>query len=688
MKNYQHPNSESYQNRLQTAWEHFINNEDYDYSFIRPQVLESWKRSRAANVNPFRIVSEILSPDALNLKVNNNMSLIEIVHPYMERLYSIISGTGAYILFTDPEGYLLDYIGDDEIISGGQKLSNLVLGACRHESVAGTNAIGTAAHLKTSLQIWGNEHYCKRHKIYTCSGSPILDSNNNIIGVINVTLLKDNAHPHTLGMVMSAADSISKEINLTQAIQNIEQISAQRNAIIENMTSGLFLLTPTYRISQVNRHALDMLGLPYEQVIGKNILSFITIDDDIPCDNSHAFFKRERYNEEATISLLHSSEPPKRFRVSLQFIKDNQKNITGTLLRFNEPELIHTLVKNVGGFNAHYTFSNIIGSSDPVKKMINACKKAAMRDSNVLICGESGTGKELVAQAIHNASSVATGPFVAINCASIPNSLVESELFGYEKGTFTGADKNGRPGKFEMANGGTIFLDEIGDMPLDIQATLLRVIQTKEVVRIGGRYPKPINIRIIAATNQDLLQSIDDKTFRKDLYYRLNVFTINTPSLAERGPSDIHLLAKYFVATYNREKKQNITIVPEVFSVLETYTWPGNVRQLENVIERAINLTEKDGVITADLLPDELVRQAAPALSVSTGDSTAPSKAEPPVVPQKQLNLKEHEKALILSALEKTAGNVTKASKALDMNIRTLYRKLDKYQIDLTAFRG
>lgn len=166
------------------------------------------------------------------------------------------------------------------------------------------------------------------------------------------------------------------------------------------------------------------------------------------------------------------------------------------------------------------------------------------------------------------------------------------------------------------------------------------------------------------------------------------MFTINTPSLAERGPSDIRLLTKHFVDTYNREKKQNITIVPEVFSILETYSWPGNVRQLENVIERAINLTEKDGIITADLLPDELVRQAAPALSVLTEDMASPAKGNLPVMPQKQLNLKEHEKALILSALEKTAGNVTKASKALDMNIRTLYRKLDKYQIDLSAFRG
>lgn len=675
-------NTAAYQDKLHKAWEHFIKKDDYDYSFIHTDILRSWERSRAADVDPFGIVTKILSQEELNLRINNNMKLIEVVHPYMERLYSIIKDTNSYILLSDKDGYILDYLGDSEIVIDGQTLTRLVPGACRQETIAGTNAIGTSLYLRKPVQLWGNEHYCEKHQQYTCSCAPIFDNSSNIIGAINITVLKENAHPHTLGMVLSASDSIAKEMELTNAMRNIERISAQRNTIIENMSSGLFLLTQSYRVSQVNKYALKMLNLSYEQIIGKNLFQFISIDDNICCNDRYVFLEKERYNEEASVKWIGVEKPPQKFRLSVHFIKDNAGAVTGTLLRFNETELIHKLVKNVGGYSAHYDFESIIGDSLPVKKMIAASKKAAKSNSNVLIIGESGTGKELVAQAIHNASAAASGPFVAINCAAIPNSLVESELFGYEKGAFTGADKNGRPGKFEMANGGTIFLDEIGDMPLNIQAALLRVIQTKEVVRIGGTYPKAVDIRIIAATNQDLPHAIDNKTFRRDLYYRLNVFTINTPSLATRGAGDIRMLADYFVETYNHDKKDSITISPDAYELLEAYSWPGNIRQLENVIERAINLVEEEKIIALEQLPEDILH-VLPDRPQSTVIETEAS----PLPAGTLLNMKETEKMLIIEALRKTNGNMTKAAAFLEMNLRTLYRKLDKYQIDLSHYR-
>ena len=189
------------------------------------------------------------------------------------------------------------------------------------------------------------------------------------------------------------------------------------------------------------------------------------------------------------------------------------------------------------------------------------------------------------------------------SCAAIPNSLVESELFGYEKGTFTGAEKEGRPGKFEMADGGTIFLDEIGDMPYAVQAALLRVLQTKEVVRVGGKYPKPVNIRVIAATNQDLTEAVAQKTFREDLFYRLNVLTIAVPPLRDRGADDISLLISHFVDMYNKKRHTDITVAPQVYQVLRNYSWPGNVRQLENTVERAISLCSDDMITCEDLPP-------------------------------------------------------------------------------------
>ena len=217
----------------------------------------------------------------------------------------------------------------------------------------------------------------------------------------------------------------------------------------------------------------------------------------------------------------------------------------GYVISFREMKRIHKMVNKYSGFKATYTIDNIIGQSSQISYVKNLCLKASKSNSNVLILGESGTGKELVAQSIHNASSRRNEPFIAINCGALPKGLIESELFGYEGGSFTGANREGKPGKFELADGGTIFLDEIGDMPLDIQVSLLRVLQNKEIVRIGGNKPKSIDIRIIAATNKDLFKSIHDNTFREDLYYRLNVLTISVPPLRERK-SDIKVLEQYF----------------------------------------------------------------------------------------------------------------------------------------------
>lgn len=672
---------DNYQKHLHTVWWHFIRGEACDCSFMPPEILHSWERSRKAGVDPLGIVNTILSSDLLNMKINNNMKLIEVARPYMEKLYSIIRGTDSYTLLSDKEGYILDYLGDQKIVASSQATTHLVPGACRQETVAGTNAIGTALYLRRPIQICGNEHYCKKHQIYTCSCAPILDRNGNLIGAVNVTVLKELAHPHTLGMVLSASDSIAKELELTEAMHNIERISAQRNSIIEHMPSGLFLLTKTNRVSQVNTHALNMFGLSYEQIIGQNLFDYLSIDEG---ESGVRVFKKEQYNEEVSVRRLNSNSRPKTYRLSVHFVKDSQGTVTETLLRFNKTELIHKLVNTVGGYTAHYSFDNIIGNSRPVKEMIHACKKAAEHSSNVLILGESGTGKELVAQAIHNAGPSSDGPFLAINCASIPNSLVESELFGYEKGAFTGADRNGRPGKFEMADGGTIFLDEIGDMPLDIQAALLRVIQTREVVRIGGKYPRPINLRIIAATNQDLQQQIENKTFRSDLYYRLNVFTIHTPSLRERGSEDIRLLSNYFLNTYNRDKLRQFQIAPEVFPILEAYRWPGNIRQLENVIERAVNLCDDENIITTANLPNEVLYNTDDTLDtihpIQSTETVSLSHTE-------TRDIRENEKNLICSALQETGGNMTKAARALGMNLRTLYRRLDKYKIDISLYR-
>lgn len=666
----------TYNDRLREAWGKFINNEPYDYSFIRPEIYESWVRSRSYLVDPYNSKTALLPPDDLQKRMEDNKFLIEITRPYMEKLYSIVKGSGFYLLLADKDGYILDLIGDQDIIERGRSYSKLVVGANRSEQYAGTNAIGTGLFLKKPIQMWGEEHYVKPHKDYSCSSAPIFDTEGRLLGCLNITGRAHAIHLHTLGMVISAVDGISNQLRLMTAYMELEKVSNQRNRIIETMASGLVLLNSEYEIIQVNSKFLTMLNLRNRSVIGKSLFEFIRFDES-DADNT-SLLDNEVYNKEIDVYPVDSSAPPMKFNMSLNFLYDSHGLQEGMVLRFNETKRINRLVNRISGFKPNYTFDSIIGSSNTTKKMIYECKRAASSSSNILILGESGTGKELVAQAIHSASKYSTGPFVAINCGALPKGLVESELFGYERGAFTGANKDGHPGKFELADGGTLFLDEIGEMPLDVQVTLLRVLETREVVRIGGKYPKPIDVRIIAATNRDLREAVKDKTFRDDLYYRLNVLSIRIPPLRERG-DDILELTDYFIKGFSSSKGITYSVDPRVYDILTRYTWPGNIRELENTIERAVNITDNN-MILPEHLPTHILQSTG--ISNIKKETVVERESVPSV-----LNLESAEYNLVVSSLEKCQGNVKKAAEMLGISRRTMYRKMQKYNIDYNTFR-
>lgn len=313
----------------------------------------------------------------------------------------------------------------------------------------------------------------------------------------------------------------------------------------------------------------------------------------------------------------------------------------------------------------------IITGDDRFKALLEMLKSVAKSKSSILIRGESGTGKELMARYIHRNSNRRTGPFVAVNCAAIPHTLLESEMFGFEKGAFTGASQR-KPGKFELASGGTLLLDEVSEMDVQLQAKLLRVIQESEVDCLGGRAPIPVDVRIVATTNINLEEAVKNKTFRGDLYYRLNVIPVNIPPLREHR-SDIMLLAEHFLKKYSAQHgKRTLTLSPKATHVLNRYPYPGNVRELENIIERATLLTDR-GAILAD------------TLGIETGEapSEMPDSHARPASPVQagQTTLKEAELSLILSTLDKTAGNKTQAAKILGISVRTLWNKLNEYNI-------
>lgn len=349
----------------------------------------------------------------------------------------------------------------------------------------------------------------------------------------------------------------------------------------------------------------------------------------------------------------------------------------GKYLEIDRMKDVRKVAAKMGGFTARYTFESILGCSSKIIHEKAMALNAARSSSNLLILGESGTGKELFAQSVHNASDRAQGPFVAINCAALPKALIESELFGYDPGAFTGANKKGHTGKFELAEGGTLFLDEIGDMTLELQASLLRALQNKEITRIGGKQTKKIDVRIIAATNVNLTESIKQKTFREDLYYRLNVLSIKLTPLRDR-PEDIPLLIDHFMDMYGGFSGKKLQLSPKAKKLLEHYQWPGNIRELENIIERAANLTASH-IITEAELSDE-IRQNKTALP-----NRFAGKISDELIRNNTASICEYE--LILDVLKRTHGDVTSTSSILNIPSRTLYRKLKKYNINVSAFK-
>ena len=324
----------------------------------------------------------------------------------------------------------------------------------------------------------------------------------------------------------------------------------------------------------------------------------------------------------------------------------------------------------------------LIGESDSLQAVFRTIDKVAATPATVLITGESGTGKELVAAALHNHSPRKDKPFIRINCAAIPRQLIESELFGYEKGAFTGAVSS-KPGRFELAHEGTLFLDEIGEIPPEMQVKLLRALQESEFERVGGVTTTTVNVRLVAATNRDLRKDIEEGRFREDLFYRLNVVPIELPPLRART-SDIPALVEHFLGKYNKRMAKEVErIAPEAMALLEQYDWPGNIRELENVIERAVLFAE-DGVIRIDDLPEPIRKEPVDLERPNEAEDlpkeiATPSSPPTPIGPLKEIvraHTESLEKDLIMRALEETGGNVTKAARRLAISRKSLQNKM------------
>lgn len=660
---------------IATEWKSFISTGTCNESVIRPVIYESWKRSRNYGVNPDEKKDRLLSTAEFNKKLKNKANLVNVASSYINHIYSFVKNSSFVVFLTDEEGNILYLVGDEDIISSSNQFSKLCVKANRSEAYAGTNAIGTCIEINEPIQVFGPEHYVKYHKKYSCSAAPIHDADNNIIGCLDISGPKERVHSHTLGMIVAAVDGIEKELKIIDAYNKIYTMNNQLSATLNSINSGIIVINNRGRIFDINHSALDLFNLT-PNCINKNINDILEYDDRIinfkSLDKNYIDIELEIQN--------------KKYSIATSTYKNEDGQVVGSVITFKEMKRIHKLVNKYSGFTATYTIDDIIGKSTQICYIKNLCLKASKSTSNVLISGESGTGKELVAHSIHNASFRRNEPFIAINCGALPKGLIESELFGYDGGSFTGANKEGKPGKFELADGGTIFLDEIGDMPLDTQVSLLRVLQSKEITRIGSSKTKSVDVRVIAATNKNLFDSIQNNAFREDLFYRLNVFPITIPPLRERI-ADIEALSKHFLHHYNAALNKNVTSIDDLaLKALNKYSWPGNIREMENILERAINIIDSN-IITLQDLPYEI--QISCSKQDDYENSIYFSAYEPDSkTPGESSSIKAFpERDRIINALIFNKGNAVKASEFLKISRRTLYRKMDKYNIQIENYR-
>jgi PAS domain S-box-containing protein len=625
-----------------------MNNTDYRH------VIElSHERCRKLNIKEDQVISsKIINETELQKRFSENRSMILTAAPYMEQLINFVKGHNFFALLTDGEGCILNAIGDEKILSEAFDLK-MIPGAFMNEESIGTNAMALVIKTGEPVQLSGKDHFIKAYHRWTCSGAPIKDHRGKLIGVLDLTGYTENVHPHTLGMVIAASNAIEEMIKVKE-FNNLQDINYKHiNTIFNTMPIAIVTSDINGKVKIYNNKALELLGNKDNRLEAEDMSEIIEEWDSI----NKYIRQGGNISQEINVTAFRKRFPCRLIANPIYNSIDDSIEIVYVFEEIKRERK----EKRKSEYQAYYTFDKIIGKDENFLKIVEYAKKIADSKSTILIMGESGTGKEVFAQAIHNYSKRMDGPFVALNCGAIPNQLIESELFGYEEGAYTGAKKGGNVGKFELAAGGTIMLDEIGEMSLDMQTKLLRVLQEGIITRIGSTKPIPVDVRVIAATNKDLKKEVQLGRFRKDLFYRLNVLPLFLPLLSQRK-SDILRLTDYFMKSISERLGKKEIVIPEEYKkIMVEYNWPGNIRELENFVELII-YTE---YIPYGYFGQE--RHTEEALNAGSQDSN--------------FNLESMEKAHLKKVLKKYNGNITHSAEALGIRRNTLYSKIKKYNI-------
>ncbi|MDR2461520.1 MAG: sigma 54-interacting transcriptional regulator [Deltaproteobacteria bacterium] len=617
---------------------------------IREEVALSWERS-IKKLSPYKSrlhrLPEKEKEDCLRkneLLINCGLYVMDSVSRTMnDRCYIMhISDKDSNIICVD-NSYSRELISREAIVPGA---------ACR-ENLSGTNSICLSKIHGKDMEIHGAEHFLLYQHNVSCCTSVIRNGKNDVIGAVTLTfdIRIYNKLLSTISAI--AARMIEKEI-VKHSFSNVLEHT------INNSIESIIVTDSNYNTIMVNTKLLELLKIKNGDKYKLNIIDLLP-EVDFKGD-LQGIFSSDMHE----VSLFHNGRQYHlSFRAQPAY---NDESFDYIIFFFQEISSLIDLSRRFSGHYNYYTFSDIITGDPAMLKLIEDSKRIANLDVPILITGNSGTGKELFAQSIHSCGARRDKPFLAVNCAALPNNLIESELFGYDKGAFTGASM-GKPGKFELADGGTIFLDEIGELPLDVQAKILRILDDYKVSRIGGTKEKKLDIRVIAATNRNLNEEVLKNNFRLDLFYRLNVLNIHIPPLISRS-EDIRLLSEHFLSKLNERNnpKEKKYLNEKTMDYLYLYDWPGNVRELQNAVNRAYFLSDNP-VITEEFFTFSL----RPNFNVSSAN---------------EVHIKPDEQAAIESALKQHDGQVLPTAKFLKIPVSSLYRKIKKYNIKRAPFFG
>ncbi|HQN25034.1 MAG: sigma-54-dependent Fis family transcriptional regulator [Syntrophales bacterium] len=633
-------------------------------SSFKKHIVKSWEQCTSLAIDPELNKAPRITEEEFLICQKRKQLLLKIVQPIISKYSPFFDYAGYSITLTDEKGIILYFYGKDEFIRESCELGYDIGSNWSEESV-GTNAIGTCLANGQPICIVGDDHYVRQWRNYGCAASPIRDPfSGEIIGSMNLACHVNNFHVFSLCI----AESLAIILETTLRVMSNTYDYNRHDLIIEK-----FLEASKEADMRDGIIAIDLNG----NIIATNKVVHSMLVNERCAQHKNIFQLRSKLQEilsrskSSAVSFSTNIEKnvnsDETYLANFRPIFDNNKiheGWIGRLLNISSGGKAYGRTV-VGGVKENYLQPIYISSS--MSKVINKARKVANFSSTKLILGESGVGKEIIAKFIHVNGPRAAHPMISLNCAAIPKELLASELFGYEAGAFTGAKQKGSPGKFQMANRGTIYLDEIGDMSLDLQAYLLRVIEEKKVTRLGGTKSIPIDVQIITSTNRDLKKLVEENKFRLDLYYRLNVITIRIPSLRERK-DDILPLAEFFLEKMKGKldgvKKK---LSPDVIEALLNYNWPGNVRELEHVIEMAHAISNGEVINLGDI-KEEILSEKSRSSRCFISDKTT-----------------NREDDKIQMAIKMSAGNMSRAAQILEVSRTTLYRKMRKYDIPLKS---